>query len=118
MAPNRAAIVNAKLRRDVLPPFSHSWRTDVTKLYSSKCPEKLFGKSEWAPLLGSMGRKKRAVKHPYRRSAIPKTRDPGSSSYFPNSSGRYILRSSYSLSPTPMSVLDSDLLASSQNYFP
>jgi hypothetical protein len=41
-----------------------------------------------------MGRKKRAVKLPYRRSAIPKTRDPGSSSYFPNSFGRVILRSS------------------------
>jgi hypothetical protein len=41
-----------------------------------------------------MGRKKRAVKHPYRRSAIPKTRDPGPSSYSPNSFGRVILRSS------------------------
>jgi hypothetical protein len=35
--------------------------------------------------LGSYESEKRGERHPFRRFALPKTRDPGPSSYFPNS---------------------------------
>src|SRR5215210_4751451 len=54
-------------------------------LYSPSCREKLFGKSEWAPLWVSYESAKRGAKRPYRHFVLPKTHDPGLSSYFPNS---------------------------------
>lgn len=56
--------------------------------YSPGCVEKLFGKSEWAPLRGPMSRKKRGEKHPYRRLAPAKTHDLDPPGYLPNGFGR------------------------------
>jgi hypothetical protein len=41
--------------------------------------------------LRSRESEKGGEKHPYRRLALPKTRNPHSSSYFPNSFGRSVL---------------------------
>ncbi len=62
--------------------------------YASEFPRiaalKLFGKSEWAPLWVSYESAKRGAKRPYRHFVLPKTHDPGLSSYFPNSFSRQL----------------------------